>query len=213
MRKLFIFFSIILALHVAGYTQDAKEIAGTYFLKDVKDVASAFNLKPNYTFTFFYTKGALTRTGSGRWNIEKNTVTFSGRAKPARDFKLVSARKVNDNFVTVQFSDENNPTYAGDIECTLFTARGKQKKFTTKDGVAQFAKQEIDSIQFNSPLFPDHPFTFIPFNKLQNNFEFTFEKWVSEVFFEDFTLQLSGNMLAGKHPLLKGGAFQYVKDN
>lgn len=213
MRKYVIVFLITVASFINSYAQDAKAIAGTYFLKDVKDITSAFNLKPNYTFTFFYTQGKFTRTGSGRWDIDKNVVTFNGRAKPARDFKLLLARKVNDNFITVQFSNEGDTSFLSGIQCTLYTARGRQKIFTNKDGIVQFTKQEIDSLQILSPLFPDHPFTFIPFNKLQNSFEFEFEKWVPEVFFEDFTLQLNNAVLMGRHPLLKGNSFLYVKDN
>ncbi|MFT3704423.1 MAG: hypothetical protein QM802_18790 [Agriterribacter sp.] len=213
MSRIYVSVIAMMTIIQTVFAQDAKEIAGTYFLKDVQGVASGFNLKPNYTFTFFYTKDNLTRTGSGRWDIEKNTISFNGRPRPARDFKLVSARKVNDNFVTVQFSDENDGTYIKDIQCTLYTARGRQKIFTNKDGIVQFTRQEIDSLQILSPLFPDHPFTYIPLNKIQNSFEFSFEKWVAEVFFEDFTLQLSNNVLSGKHPLLKGNTFLYIKDN
>jgi hypothetical protein len=213
MRKSYLLFIIAFTCTAYVYAQDAKTIAGTYFLKDVKEVSSAFNLKPNYTFTFFYTRGKLTRTGSGRWDLEKNTISFNGRAKPARDFKLVSSRRVNDNFITVQFFNDNDTSFLKDIQCTLFTARGRQKIFTNKDGIVQFTKQEIDSLQIRSPLFPDHPFTFIPLNKLQNSFEFEFEKWVPEVFFEDFTLQLNNSALTGRHPLLNGNTFLYVKEN
>lgn len=204
-----IFLLFVTCLHAQKPT-DA--ITGSYFLDGVKGITSGFTLKPNYTFTFFYTKGTLTRTGSGRWDAENNTVTFTSRLKPPRDFKLLSAKKVNDNFVTVIFSDDN-PAYVGNIQCILYTARGRQKLFTNENGIVQFTRQEVDSIQISSPLFPDHPFTFIALNKVQNNFEFSFEKWVTEVFFEDFPLQLSNNMLIGKHPLLPGNSFRYVKDN
>lgn len=197
---------------LSGYGQDSKEISGIYFLRDVKDVSSAFNLKPNYTFTFFYTTGSLTRTGSGRWTLEKNTIIFNGRPQPPRPFKLFQARKVNDNFITIQFSDEN-PDYIKDIQCILFTARGRQRIFTNKDGIAKFTKQEIDSVQFSTPLFPDKPYTFIPLNKIQNSFEFEFEKWVPEVFFNEFVLAYSGNALTGRHPVLQGNGFLYIKEN
>ena len=72
------------------------------------------------------------------------------------------------------------------IECTLYTTRGRQKLFTDKTGTVKFPKNTVDSIQIFSPLFPDHPYTFIVTNKIQNNFEFAFEKWVAEVFFEDY---------------------------
>lgn len=193
------------------YAQQSNDASGSYFLQDVKDITSGFTLKPNFTFTFFYTKGPLTRTGSGRWTLDNNTITFNSRLQPARDFKLLSSRRVNDNFVTLTFTDDN-PLYVKDIECTLFSSRGRQKKFTNEAGVVQFARQEIDSVRIISSIFPDHPFTFIPLNKIQNSFEFSFEKWISEVFFTDFTLQYSNPHLLGRHPLL-GGQFRYTKDN
>ena len=211
MKRLYFTAILTLFLVIVTSAQEGNEVAGSYFIKDVKDVTSGFTLKPNNTFTFFYTKGALTRTGSGRWLLEDKNIVFNSRLKPARDFKLMSSRRVNDNFVTITFSDDN-PLYVKDIECTLYTARGRQKKFTNETGVVQFTKQEIDSVKIVSSIFPDHPFTFIPLNKIQNNFEFSPEKWVSEIFFTDFTLQLSNPVLFGRHPVL-AGQFRYVKDN
>jgi hypothetical protein len=191
--------------------QQANDLAGSYFLEGVKETASGFQLKPNYTFTFFFTYGGLDRYGSGRWSQEKNTIVFNSRVKPARNFKLLSARKVNDNFVTIKFTD-NNPGIVRNIECILYTPRGRQKLFTGNDGVVKFPKNTVDSLQVFSPLFPDHPFTFIVTNKIQNSFEFAFEKWIAEVFFEDFALTLNNNMLVGQHPLLNGNQFRYVKN-
>lgn len=191
--------------------QQANNLAGSYFLEGVKETASGFQLKPNYTFTFFFTYGGLDRYGSGRWSQEKNTIVFNSRVKPARDFKLLSARRVNDNFVTIKFTD-NNPGIVRNIECILYTPRGRQKLFTGDDGVVRFPKNTVDSLQVFSPLFPDHPFTFIVTNKIQNSFEFAFEKWIAEVFFQDFTLLLTNNMLVGQHPLLNGNQFRYVKN-
>ncbi|HRN55825.1 MAG TPA: hypothetical protein PLL71_05205 [Agriterribacter sp.] len=191
--------------------QPANDPAGSYFLEGVQETASGFQLKPNYTFTFFFTYAGLDRYGSGRWTQEKNTVVFNSRTKPARDFRLLSAGRVNDNFVTVKFTDKN-PAIVNGIECILYTARGRQKLFTDKTGTVKFPKNTVDSIQIFSPLFPDHPYTFIVTNKIQNNFEFAFEKWVAEVFFEDFTLLFTNNMLVGQHPLLNGNQFRYVKD-
>ncbi|MBS1748689.1 MAG: hypothetical protein JST63_02170 [Bacteroidetes bacterium] len=212
MTKILLSFFLCIIFSTPGYNQDSKGISGIYFLRDVKDVSSAFNLKANYSFTFFYTIGNLTRTGSGRWSLENNSIIFSGRQQPPRPFKLFQGKKVNDNYITIQFTDEN-PDYIKDIQCILFTARGRQSIFTNKDGIAKFTKQEIDSIQVSSPLFPDKPYTFIPLNKIQNSFEFEFEKWIPEVFFNDFILSYAGNTLFGKHPVIAGNSFRYVKGN
>ena len=182
MKKIFsLLFSICLFSSLLP-AQQTNDIAGSYFLEGVKETTSGFRLKSNSTFTFFFTYGGLDRYGSGRWTPEENTIVFNSRRKPARDFKLLSARRVNDNFVTIKFTD-NNPGIVRGIECILYTARGRQKLFTGDDGIVKFPKNEVDSIQVLSPLFPDHPFTFIVTNKIQNNFEFAFEKWISQMFF------------------------------
>lgn len=189
--------------------QDAKDIAGSYYLQDVNDAKSGFNINSNYSFNFFYTKNGIDRFGSGRWFVEKNTIVFSSRLKPARMYSLLSSRRANDNFVTITFVNDN-PELIKNIECTMFTERGRQRLFSKADGTVKFTKQTIDSVQIRSLLFPDHPFTFIPGNKLQNSFEFALEKSIFEVFFDDFALLYVDKILAGRHPLLKG-QFRYIK--
>ncbi|MBX3253612.1 MAG: hypothetical protein KF862_05675 [Chitinophagaceae bacterium] len=201
---------VLLIITCSARAQEAKDIAGGYFLEAVKDVKSGFQLSPNYTFKFFFTQNGIDRYGSGRWELDKNTIVFTGRLKPARSYKLLSARRVGDNFVTIQFTDDN-PAIIKNIECILFTARGRQKLFTNADGVVRFNKFEVDSIQVRSSLFPDHPFTYICTNKIQNSFEFSFERSVYEVFFDNFVLLYANNMLVGPHPLLKGNQFRFVK--
>ncbi|MBX3242411.1 MAG: hypothetical protein KIT80_04675 [Chitinophagaceae bacterium] len=211
MRKLYVLLFCVSA-NLWAQAQDPKEISGNYYIEGITDGAkSGFYLNSNHTFNFFYSKNGIDRYGSGRWYIEKNAIVFSGRLKPARIYQLLSSRRVNDNFVTIQFTDDN-PALVKNIECTLFTERGRQKLFTKDDGAVKFTKQIVDSIQIRSLVFPDHPFTFVPSNKIQNSFEFGFEKAAFEVFFDNFMLLYTNNMLVGQHPLLRG-QFRYVKDN
>lgn len=204
--SLLIFFFCISTLLPA---QDPKDISGSYYAEGIKDAKSGFNLNSNYSFNFFYTKNGIDRYGTGRWFVEKNTIVLGSRSKPARFYSLLSSRRVNDNFVTITFTDEN-PALVKNIECILFTERGRQRLFSKADGTVKFTKQTIDSIQIRSLIFPDHPYTLIPGNKLQNSFEFALEKSIFEVFFEDLTLLYTDQVLTGAHPLLKG-QFRYVK--
>ncbi|HEX5026712.1 MAG TPA: hypothetical protein VFV68_15635 [Agriterribacter sp.] len=191
--------------------QQESDVTGSYFLEGVRETASGFQLKNNNTFTFFFTYGGLDRYGSGIWEMNKNTLVFNSRSKFHKDFQVLSAKRVNDNFVTIKFSNDN-PGLNRDIECILYTARGRQKLYSNEEGIVKFPKNVVDSIQIFSALFPDHPFTFIVTNKIENSFEFAFDKSIAEVFFENFTLLLTNNMLVGKHPLLNGNQFRYVKD-
>lgn len=212
MKKLLLFVFITL-VGTASYAQDPSDLSGNYYLEGGGEgVKSGFYLNKNYTFKFFFSKAGIERHGSGRWEADKNTIVFNGRVAPARVYKLYAAKRVNDNFVTLRFTDDN-PDVLKNIECILYTARGRQKLFTNAEGVVKFTKQEVDSVQIKSPVFPDHAHTYIPNNKIQNSFEFGFEKSIFEVFFENFVLLNTTNgLLVGRHPLLKGNQFRYVKD-
>lgn len=212
MYKLFLASSLVIfSFTTLSAQQKENDITGSYFLEGVRETASGFQLKSNYTFTFFFTYGGLDRYGSGIWEANKNILILNSRSTPRKNFQVLSAKRVNDNFVTVKFSNDN-PGLNRDIECILYTARGRQKLYSNDEGIVKFPKNVVDSIQIFSALFPDHPFTFIVTNKIENSFEFAFDKSIAEVFFEDFTLLLTNDMLVGKHPLLNGNQFRYVKD-
>lgn len=203
---------LFLGLWISTITaQQANEVTGTYILDGVENVKSSIQLKSNYTFSFSFSHEGMDRFGTGRWIKEKNTIILTSRLQPARNYKLLSAKKVNDNYVTLKFSD-TNPRIIKGIECTLFTSRGKQKLRTGDDGIVRFPKNVVDSIQVFSSFFPDHPFTYIVSNKIQNYFEFAFEKWIAEFFFTDFVLRSSNNMLVGPNPFLRGNQFRYIKE-
>jgi len=54
--------------------------------------------------------------------------------------------------------------------------------------------------------------TFTLNNAMHNFYTFRFEPWIVEVFFKEFTLQFVKDHLEGKHPLLEGENYKYVKD-
>ncbi|MEP6725590.1 MAG: hypothetical protein ABJC98_07235, partial [Bacteroidota bacterium] len=56
-----LFFSISL-----NAQQNKMEAAGVYFLKGVMETASVFELKPDSSFEFFFSQGALDRGGKGK---------------------------------------------------------------------------------------------------------------------------------------------------
>ena len=60
-------------------------------------------------------------------------------------------------------------------------------------------------------LCPDRFSVFTIENKMHNFFEFSIEKWIAEVFFENFMLKVEKNELNGKHPLLEKENYRYEK--
>lgn len=211
MKKLLVLLIGFVSMNV--HAQDAAVLAGTYYLEGAAEGSkSGFYLDKNQTFKFFYTQSRVDRYGSGRWETDKNTIVLNGRIAPLRVYKLYSSRRTNDNFISIRFTDDNTDLVKN-IECILFTARGRQKLFTNAEGLVKFNKQEIDSVQITAPEFPDHRFTFIPNNKAQNSFEFGFEKSIYEVYFDNFVLlNVDNSLLVGKHPILRGTQHRYIKD-
>ena len=51
--------------------------AGEYYLRGVTEVGSGFLLKPDSTFQFFFSYGALDRQGSGTWRIKEKEIVFT----------------------------------------------------------------------------------------------------------------------------------------
>ena len=45
---------------------DCKE-CGEYYCESISEMASGFNIKPDSTFEFFFSYGALDRFGTGTW--------------------------------------------------------------------------------------------------------------------------------------------------
>ncbi|GAO43494.1 hypothetical protein [Flavihumibacter petaseus] len=83
----------LLILHLVlnmAFSADAQtSLAGDYYLQGVHEVASAFRLKPDSTFEFFFSYGALDRTGTGRWSVAGGRIVFQSRPWPGSDFRLL----------------------------------------------------------------------------------------------------------------------------
>ena len=54
--------------------QKTNTAIGEYYLSGVMETASGFKLNPDSTFQFFFSYGALDRSGSGTWKQEGNNI-------------------------------------------------------------------------------------------------------------------------------------------
>ena len=189
--------------------QQKDSIAGEYYLEGVMETASVIQLNPDFTFKFFYSYGALDRYGSGKWAIEDNIIELNSRPRPALDFKLTGSKLIKDSFTIIKI-DNKNPQLLKYIVCIVKSGSHDQEQNTDGEGIAQFPKQKIDSISLLFQLCPDRFSTFAIDNS-NNYFEFNFEPWIAEIFFEHFQLAINKNKLTGKHPLLAGTNFSYIK--
>ena len=183
---------------------------GEYYLRGVMETASGFKLNADSTFEFFYTYGALDRYGSGKWKEVNGNIIFESRPRPERDFALTKSEKSPGNFTTIRIISDNKLVLHY-VDAMIKNGIAVLQKSTDNDGVIRIPKQPVDSVALLFRLCPDRYSTFQISNKEHNYLEFRLEPWIAEVFFENFNLKFENNRLTGKHPLMRGEAFVYVK--
>ena len=89
-------------------------------------------------------------------------------------------------------------------------AEGTWKNFDPL-GDLQFPAQDITSLALQFEFCPER-FSIIPITTNDHNdFVLEVEPWLTEVFFENFSLQVDEEGLSGRHPLLEGEKFKYSK--
>ena len=183
--------------------------AGEYYLRGVTEVGSGFLLKPDSTFQFFFSYGALDREGSGTWRIKEKEIVFNSRKRPDHDFALINSKKTSDDFVTVRITDSNSLLLRYVYAKMEFSDTSIDEK-TNNEGAIQFPKGEIKRLSLIFQFCPEKISVF-NLNKEHNYFEFRFEPWLAEYFFTDFHLKLAGKDMKGKHPLLDEKEYFFIK--
>jgi len=210
MKKTIIVFLLILIVHTVNAQRANSGIAGEYYLRGVMETASGIQLKPDSSFNFFYSYGALDRFGTGSWSVQNSQIVIlNSRQRPAVDFKLIESRAAADDSITIVIKDNNN-TLLHYVQCRIQTRTGIKESTTNQEGVARFAKEAADSLALLFILCPDR-FSSFPISSNQNYFVFGFEPWIVEVFFDHFPLLFENNQLSGGHPLLEGTKFRYER--
>ena len=167
-----------------------KLVAGEYYLRGVMETGSGFQLKPDSSFSFFYSYGMLDRFGSGRWTLRNDEVILTSRARPAVASRLIESRTTPDDSITIVIKD-NNEVLIRYVHCQVKTENGVRELKTNEEGIARFPKEKIDSIALLFQLCPDR-FSSFTVRGQENYFVFGFEPWIVEVFFDGFPLHWEG---------------------
>lgn len=187
-------------------------IVGEYYLSGVMETASGIKLDADSTFQFFFSYGALDRSGSGRWSIKNNSLVLnSSKSYPGRDFKLTDSSTDNNNFITLKIEDPNQNVLRY-VHCLAVIKDSVTIFDADHDGIIILPNRSVESFQLISEFSPERSSPFTVDNKKFNVFTFHFEPWTMEVFLHDFTLQLNNGNLKGTHPLLKEGTYNYLKN-
>lgn len=172
---------------------------GEYYMQGVMETASAFALKADSTFEFFYSYGAVDRYGKGKWRQKGDSVFLNSNEKYSSSFKLVKSELHPGKDLTIKFSnpDRNLLSY---LSCLARSTKEQDFGRTDNNGIATIAMKSADSLYVVFELCPERISSFNVSNK--NYFEFELEPWVAEVTFDNFSLRLTDKGLEGHHPLL-----------
>lgn len=187
-----------------------KDITGEYYLQGVREMASGFLIKPDKTFQFFITYGALDRYGSGTWSVNGDKLILNSAARPGNDFALVSSHKRPHPFINLVV-DHKNPMLLRHVYGSLEGGAEGTWEQMSQRGDLQFPSRQIESISLMFEFCPER-FSVIPVTETEHN-EFVFrpEPWLLEVFLDNFMLHIAAGELSGRHPLLEGSDFRYAK--
>ncbi len=213
MKKILKIALIMLTAYNAEGQSKNDSIAGEYYLTGVREMASGFWLKPDSSFEFFFSYGALDRTGKGRWRLnDANQVIFTSGPRPAADFTLTGSSKKENKDVMFRIV-HNSPLVLATIIFRVQTATGEIDKKTNSQGEAIFPPGNYDKVHLLFELCPDR-FTTIQLPKGDfNEYSFRMEDWITEVFFDQMRLTWKDGGLIGAHPLMEGNEFTYQRND
>ena len=189
---------------------EATAIAGEYYLTGVREMASGFLIKPDNMYQFFFSYGALDRQGTGRWKVEGNSIVFNSNVWQGKDFSLAKSEKISEDFINI-IINHSNPMLLRHTWCSLENGEKSSWKNFNQQGNVQFPMQEVTTVALQFEFCPER-FTAIPITeKGHNEFTFLVEPSLVEIYLDNFSLQIDGNGLKGRHPLLDGSDFKYEK--
>jgi hypothetical protein len=98
-----VFFLITIMIPINAQ-QNRMDITGVYFLSGVMETASAFELKKDSGFEFFFSQGALDRGGTGKWMVKDGHIIFnSSKARPPKDYALVTSKTIPGNVTVIKW--------------------------------------------------------------------------------------------------------------
>lgn len=210
-KKITFILFLIIAFSTMEAQQTIQTVTGEYYLKGIMETASGFKLNEDSTFDFFFSYGALDRTGSGKWQQQGNQVIFSSINNKQKEFSLLNSKIEANDKVTIRIMDAN-PSLRSHVYAVLVSGDTKTEGMTNSKGEIIFSRQEVDHIQLVLEFCPEKTFIFNNSLKLHNYFEFKIEKGIMEVFFDQLTLTLNEEGFEGQHPLLKPGTYRFKKN-
>ena|SRR5688572_2827528 len=184
---------------------------GIYYLEGVMETASGIKLDADSTFEFFFSQGALDRTGKGKWSKEGDDLILQSEGLPAPGFTLMKSEKRKDGKNTVVVN-ETNTMLLSFIYVQLTGAGIPEFLKLGTDGKMEFGKGDVKKIELLFEICPERIHEFAPKRSGDNYFEFAIHPEILEVYTKNLKLKFTDGGLEGAHPLLKGEDFYYRKE-
>jgi hypothetical protein len=191
-------------------SQPGKSLAGEYYLQHVMETASGFQLNPDSSFAFFFSQGALDRTGKGHWYVHNGKLVLQSDPWPGLDFKLDSSSHSAHENILVQVVEKNRNLLPY-VDVMLVKGDVVRDAALNQDGMARFPLMAPDTILLQFRFCAERYSAFPVKDHALNWFVFSFQPWVFDVFFKDFELEITSDGLKGNHPLLMGKVFEYSR--
>src|ERR1700712_1391690 len=145
-KKIIQSFILLIIMEPITAQQNKMKIAGTYFMKGVMETVSVFDLKADSSFEFFFSQGALDRGGKGKWTVKDgNLILNSIDKRPAKDYALLSSKKVPGNSTIIKMVDKNTMILSYS-DVSIKTPTGNLQESTDSQGEIQFPKKDVSEI-------------------------------------------------------------------
>jgi len=192
------------------HAQTNPSVTGEYYLSGVMETGSGFKLDPDSSFQFFFSYGALDRSGSGTWSVMDKKVVFNSRKYPGSDFALTADKKTDDAGMTIRITDANK-IFLSHVHCILHSGGKQYEEFSNNEGLIRFPVKTAESLTLAFEFCPERSSTITLTDPTHNDLSFKFEPWIMEVFFNNFSLSITPEGLEGQHPLLKPGTYLFEK--
>ncbi|MBN8878796.1 MAG: hypothetical protein J0I32_14710 [Sphingobacteriales bacterium] len=206
---------LFLLLNLNTYMMQAQissTLTGEYQLRGVMEMASGLLLKPDSSFEFFFSYGAMDRSGSGKWQwIEKDSLlVLNTPDRHAADYTLLQSRKDTGDLTAIHINDKN-VYFLSYTQVRVHTDSGIIEGVTDNKGFFTIPRQPVKKIELLFELCPERFSSFTITNSNHTYFEFRFEPWITEVYFNNVILKPTKGGLEGGHPLLQGQQYKYQK--
>jgi hypothetical protein len=197
--------SIILLSTLSGKAP-AQDLPGIYYLEGVMETASGFKLNPDHTFEFFFSQGALDRTGKGTWKQESDTIILNSIGNPPEGFELVKSEHHKQKGITVTVKETNTMLLS-------FVHVNTGGDFEKLDGEGNHHSNynSVDSIRFIFELSPERLYSFQPQHADDNYFEFVFKPDIFDCYINNMKLKIVEGGLRGGNPMLEGLSYTYYR--